>query len=190
PLGYLTPVTRWFDRKLGLALGCANAGIGLGSTIVPLITGALIPAYTWRGALLGLAALVIFVSWPVVALCLREPDPADVAAKQRDARKSFGVPFKELSREPSFWILNIAFFMLGLTATSLVSQQVPLLTEAGWTPDAARYLVTTIFGFALLIARVTVGFFMDHVFAPRVMQTVAIGGAIACILFSTSPHAQ
>src|SRR4030095_8129054 len=102
PLGYLTPVTRWFDRKLGLALGCANAGIGLGSTIVPLITGALIPAYTWRGALLGLAALVIFVSWPVVALCLREPDPADAAAKQRDAQKSFGIPFKELSREPSF----------------------------------------------------------------------------------------
>jgi len=189
PLGYLQTVTRWFDRKLGLALGCANAGIGVGSTIVPLITAALIPTYGWRGSLLGLAALVIFVSWPIVALCLREPEAADVAAKQREARKAFGVPFGELSREPSFWILNVAFFMLGLTATSLVSQQVPLLTEAGWTPEAARQIVTTIFGFALLIARVTVGFFMDHVFAPRVMQTVAIGGAIACILYATYPNA-
>jgi len=189
PLGYLQAVMRWFDRKLGLALGCANAGIGVGSTIVPLITAALIPRYGWRGALLGLAALVIFVSWPVVALCLREPDAADVAAKQRQNRKAFGVPFGELVREPSFWILNVAFFMLGLTATSLVSQQVPLLTEAGWTVEAARYLVTTIFGFALLIARVTVGFFMDHVFAPRVMQTVAIGGAIACVLYATYPNA-
>ena len=189
PLGYLQAVTRWFDRKLGLALGCANAGIGVGSTIVPLITAALIPVYGWRGALLGLSALVIFVSWPLVALCLREPDAADVAARQREARKAFGVPLKEILRESSFWILNVAFFMLGLTATSLVSQQVPLLTEAGWTPESARYLVTTIFGFALLIARVTVGFFMDHVFAPRVMQTVAIGGAISCILYATRPNA-
>lgn len=189
PLGYLQAVTRWFDRKLGLALGCANAGIGVGSTVVPLITAALIPVYGWRGALLGLSALVIFVSWPIVALCLREPDAATAAAKQRDARKAFGVPLGEILREPSFWILNVAFFMLGLTATSLVSQQVPLLTEAGWTPQAARYLVTTIFGFALLIARVTVGFFIDHVFAPRVMQAVAIGGAIACVLYANYPNA-
>jgi MFS family permease len=189
PLGYLQAVTRWFDRKLGFALGCANAGIGVGSTLVPLITAALIPTYGWRGALLGLSAFVIFVSWPIVAICLREPTASDLAVKQRDAKKAFGIPFNELFAEPSFWVLNVSFFMLGLTATSLVSQQVPLLTEAGWTPEAARQIVTTIFGFALLIARVTVGFAMDHVFAPRVMQTVAIGGAISCILYATYPNA-
>src|SRR5690606_8699717 len=55
PLGYLTAVSRWFDRRLGLALGCANAGIGLGSTLVPLIITGLIAAYDWRTAFLGLA---------------------------------------------------------------------------------------------------------------------------------------
>jgi MFS family permease len=188
PLGYLQAVTRWFDRKLGLALGCANAGIGVGTALIPLITAALIPTYGWRGALLGLAGLVIFVSWPIVALCFREPTPEEAAAMQR-AKKSFGIPFNELSREPSFWVLNIAFFMLGLTATSLVSQQVPLLTAAGWSPTDARALVSSIFGFALLIARVVVGFVLDHVFAPRVMQTVAIGGAISCLLYALYPDA-
>jgi predicted MFS family arabinose efflux permease len=189
PLGYLQAVTRWFDRKLGLALGCANAGIGVGSTIVPLITAALIPAYGWRGALLGLGVLVIVVSWPIVFLCLREPSAADETASQRAARKAFGVGFDQIVREPSFWVLNVAFFMLGLTATSLVSQQVPLLTEAGWSVDDARRIVTVIFGAALLAARVTVGFVMDHVFAPRVMQTVAIGGAISCVLYAVYPDA-
>jgi len=66
PLGYLQSVSRWFDRRLGFALGCANAGIGLGSTLVPLLTAALIPTYGWRGALLGLSVLVICVSWPLV----------------------------------------------------------------------------------------------------------------------------
>jgi MFS family permease len=189
PLGYLQPITYWFDRRLGLALGCANAGIGVGSTIVPLITAALIPFYGWRGALLGLGAIVVAVSWPIVFFCLREPDPNDPGAKERAERRAFGVPFSALAKEPSFRILNVAFFMLGLTATSLVSQQVPLLTEAGWSANEARALVSTIFGFSLLVARITVGFVMDQLFAPRVMQTVAIGGAIACILYAVYPDA-
>ena len=94
-----------------------------------------------------------------------------------------------MCRQRSFIVLNIVFFLLGLTATSLVSQQVPLLTESGWTPQEARALITTVFGFSLLLARVTVGFVMDHVFAPRVMQTVAFGGALACILYALYPDA-
>src|SRR5262245_39745322 len=78
PLGYLQAVTRWFDRKLGLALGVANAGIGLGSTVVPMIVGPIIAQYSWRHSLLVLASLILFVSWPVVFLCLREPTAAEV----------------------------------------------------------------------------------------------------------------
>src|SRR5690606_1842381 len=91
PLGYLTAVSRWFDRRLGLALGCANAGIGVGSTIVPLIIGVLITLYDWRTAFLGLAACVLFISWPTVFFCLREPSKVAAQAKQRAAQKAFGV---------------------------------------------------------------------------------------------------
>ena len=188
PLGYLQSVSRWFDRRLGFALGCANAGIGLDSTLVPLLTAALIPTYGWRGALLGLSVLVICVSWPLVYWLLREPTASQQAAQHASTARTLGLSFEQLSRHGSFIVLNLAFFMLGLTATSLVSQQVPLLTEAGWTPEDARAIVTTVFGFALLVARVTVGFVMDHVFAPRVMQIVAIGGAVACVLYALHPE--
>jgi MFS family permease len=190
PLGYLQAVTPWFDRKLGLALGCANAGIGLGSTLLPLLViGPVVAAYGWRQALLTLAVLIVVVSWPVVAYCLREPSAADAAArKRRNAAKSFGLTFQQAIREPTFVMLNVAFFLLGLTATSLVSQQVPLLREAGWTPAETTQL-QTLFGFGLLFARVAVGYIIDHVFAPRVMMTVSIGGAIACILYAVYPDA-
>ena len=92
PLGYLQAVTPWFDRKLGLALGCANAGIGVGSTFLPLLVlGPMIRDYGWRSAILVVAALVLFVSWPVVAYCLREPSPADPppsAGPRRASRSS------------------------------------------------------------------------------------------------------
>lgn len=188
PLGYLTAVSRWFDRKLGFALGCANAGIGVGSTLVPLIITGLISAYDWRTAFLGLAACVLFITWPTVFFCLREPSKTDAFAKQRAAQKLTGIPFKEASRQPAFFILIAAFFLLGMTATSLVTQQVPLLIEAGWTPTNAAY-VASLFGFALLFARVLVGFVIDHFFAPLVMSVVSIGGAIACVLYALYPDA-
>jgi MFS family permease len=188
PLGYLTAVSRWFDRKLGFALGCANAGIGVGSTVVPLIITLLISLYGWREAFLGLAACVLFITWPTVYFCVREPSKTDEFAKQRAAQKAFGIPFNEATRQPAFYVLTGAFFLLGLTATSLVTQQVPLLIEAGWTQTNAA-LVASTFGFALLFARVLVGFVIDHVFAPLVMLAVSIGGAIACVLYAVYPDA-
>lgn len=188
PLGYLQAVAPWFDRKLGLALGCANAGIGVGSTFLPmLVIGPLIAAYSWRHALLGLALLVLFIAWPVVAYCLREPTAADNAVRKlTSASRSFGLSFQQAMREPTFWMLNAGFFLLGITATSLVTQQVPLLRDAGWTAEEATRLQTT-FGFGLLFARIAVGFIIDHVFAPRVMTAVSIGGAVACILYAVNP---
>jgi MFS family permease len=188
PLGYLQAVTPWFDRKLGLALGCANAGIGVGSTFLPmLIIGPVIAAYGWREAMLVMAMLVLLVSWPVVACCLREPEEDDSAARNLSAAsRAFGLAFREAAREPTFWMLNIGFFMLGMTATSLVTQQVPLLRDAGWTVEQTTRLQMT-FGFGLLFARIAVGFIIDHVFAPRVMTAVAIGGAVACILYAVNP---
>jgi len=190
PLGYLQSVTPWFDRKLGLALGCANAGIGVGSTLLPmLVLGPLIAAYSWRHAVLAIAFLVLFVSWPLVAYCLREPSAADVAARKHTAAgKSFGLTFGAAMREPTFVVLSIGFFLLGVTATSLVSQQVPLLRDAGWTAAETTRLQTT-FGFGLLFARVAVGYIIDHIFAPRVLTTVSIGGALACVLYALYPDA-
>lgn len=188
PLGYLQAVSRWFDRRLGLALGFANAGIGVGSTIVPLVASALIIAYDWRTAFLGLAALVLFVSWPTVFFCVREPSKTDALAARRAVQQAFGVPFREALRQPVFLLLVLAFFLLGVTATSLVTQQVPLLIEAGWTQSDAAYVQAS-FGFALLFARVFIGFIIDYIFAPRVMQMVTIGGAVACVLYAQVPQA-
>jgi len=188
PLGYLQAVTPWFDRKLGLALGCANAGIGVGSLALPyLVIAPIIAAYSWRHALVAIALLVLFVSWPVVAYCVREPSAADIAArKQSVAAKAFGLSLRHAAREPTFWMLNLGFFLLGVTATSLVTQQVPLLRDAGWTAAETTQLQIT-FAFGLLFARVAVGFIIDHIFAPRVMTTVSIGGAVACVLYAVYP---
>jgi MFS family permease len=188
PIAYLQAVTHWFDRKLGLALGCANAGIGVGTFIVPLIITGIMAVYDWRMAFLGLAAVVLVISWPAVFFLVREPSKTDHMAEHRAAQKAFGIPFRDAVRMPTFYILNVAFFLLGLTATSLVTQQSPLLVESGRTAVEAGVIVS-IFGFGLLVARIFVGFIIDHIFAPRVMTLVSIGGAVSCVLYAAYPQA-
>jgi MFS family permease len=188
PIAYLQAVTHWFDRKLGLALGCANAGIGVGTFVVPLIITAVIAYYDWRTAFVALAACVLFISWPAVFFLVREPSKTDHMAEHRAAQKAFGIEFSDAIRMPTFYVLNVAFFLLGLTATSLVTQQAPLLVESGRTAVQAGVIVS-LFGFALLVARIFVGFIIDHIFAPRVMTLVSIGGALSCVLYAAAPQA-
>lgn len=189
PLSYLQSVTPWFDRKLGLALGFANAGIGIGSTLLPLVVlGPVINAYGWRHALLAVAALIVTVSWPIVWFSLREPLPAGVSGRRLATSASTGLAFRDAVRQPTFLVLNIVFFLLGLTATSLVSQQVPLLRDAGWTAAETTRL-QTVFGFGLLFARIAVGFIIDYIFAPSVMMAASTGGALACLLYAWYPEA-
>lgn len=190
PLSYLQAVSRWFDRRLGLALGIANAGIGVGSAVVPLIASAMLLAYGWRETFLGLAALVLLVTWPAVYVGLREPGTEEQHGEsaQRTVLPSFGLSFQESRKQSALWLLIVVFVLLGLSTTGLVTQQVPMMIDAGWSPARAAAVMST-FGMALMIARVGVGILIDYVFAPLVLIIATLGGAFACFLYATIPDA-
>src|SRR5262249_48927697 len=50
PISYLKATSGWFERRLGLALGLTNAGIGVGAAILPVIIAFVITNYGWRSA--------------------------------------------------------------------------------------------------------------------------------------------
>ena len=190
PLSYLQAVSRWFDRRLGVALGVANSGIGVGSTVVPLIASALMLAYGWREAFLGLAAIVLLVTWPVAYFGLREPGASAQtgAATESGGAPTFGLTFAESARQPAFRVLIAVFLVLGLAQTGLITQIVPMLIDAGWSPARAA-TVMSVFGATMMVSRIGVGILIDYVFAPRVMMVVTLGGALCCFLFATTPAA-
>lgn len=183
PLAYLRAVSGWFDRHLGFALGVANAGIGVGSAIVPLIMSLLIDAFGWRLAFVYLAGLVLFVTWPLVFFGLREPGAKRDNASALPAM--YGYEFRSSAATSEFRWLVVVFFLFGLVTTAIVTQQVPMLIDAGRTAQQAA-VVQSVFGVGLMVGRVGVGFVLDRIFAPFVMLAVALGGAIGCAIYGAA----
>src|SRR4051794_41347275 len=76
PLPNQVLLSRWFDRARGKAMGFAYLGIGVGGALVPLLSGRLIAAFGWRGALQALGILIVVIALPF-AYFVKEAPPSD-----------------------------------------------------------------------------------------------------------------
>src|SRR5262249_1434320 len=107
PLPNQILLTRWFDEGKGKAMGFAYVGIGAGGAIVPLLSRWMISHIGWRGALVGLGAIMIAVALPV-ALMVKEPPALRAIGGPGDGsfvESSSGA--KEVFRSVSFYLLAI-----------------------------------------------------------------------------------
>ena len=179
PISYLRATAGWFDRRLGLALGITNAGIGVGTMLVPLITAFLIHGYGWREAYLCLG-LIAFTAWPVAFFLLEDPSPriTGIAIDGETLAQARGMR--------PFWIMLAAFFFLGLFTTGVIIHQVRILIDAGIPPQVAT-AIPAAFGAALIVARVVTGWLLDRVSAIGIMAVLMFGGAVAAVIWGIGP---
>jgi OFA family oxalate/formate antiporter-like MFS transporter len=171
-------IAAWFDRQRGLALGVALAGVGVGGVVLPVFCQWLIGGFGWRLAYLGLAALILVVTLPVMALTIRDtpaqrglaPDgdaPGSERARASGELSALGATFAEARRERIYWQMLVTFLLVGVSLQSMMLHLVPLLRERGVGADAAAVAQSTIFA-GLLVGRLVTGWLMDRYFAPRV----------------------
>ena len=181
PLAYVKAVSGWFRGRLGLALGVTNAGVAVGAMLVPLVVGFLIQGYGWRSAYLGLGCIVLFLTFPIVWLFVRER-PVDAPGGEA-ARPMTGDSFGAAARTPTFALLAVAFLLIGVMNTAMIVHQVPLLVDGGMAPGRAA-LVQTVFGLFGLFGRLLTGTLLDRFSPTRVMIVFILGGALACGLYA------
>ena len=178
PVSYNKIAASWFEHNLGLAIGVVTAGVGIGGTLVPLIGQALIAGYGWRGAFVGLAAIAFAVTFPTIYLLLRDRPAAARTAGHGVAVPEEGLAFGAVLRTASFWLLAVAFCLLGIISTGIITHQVPMLIDLGMAPQQAVF-VQSMFGLWLIVGRLLTGVLLDRFFAPRVMAVFAALGVAA-----------
>ncbi|MFT5132938.1 MAG: MFS family permease [Gammaproteobacteria bacterium] len=172
-LPYVRIISLWFDRRRGLFLGIVAAGIGSGFAVVPMLMQHFQENFGWRGAYLGIAALLVFLVLPLIFIFIRDK-PADVGLLPDDGQEdqiapsaspTEGLSFKEAMHTHTFWLLLVMTFVFALVFNGMAVHLVPLLKDSGMSPAQAVF-IASIMGMSLFASRIIIGFLLDVVFAP------------------------
>ncbi len=188
---YAGVISHWFDKKRGLALGLAAIGVGMSTFLMPSIAYGLVAATGWRGAYTILGLVVMGVTVPVVALFLVDkpqlmgqlPDgeiEADEGPQLQRAEVQ-GVTGVEALRTGTFWLLFVAFFLIGISVVGCLIHLVPLLTDRGVSAQTAAF-ATSVLGGAVIAGRVSCGYLLDRFFASYVALIFFLGAAAGILL--------
>jgi MFS family permease len=193
PVPYGIVVSRWFDKSRGLALGLMMMGLSSGAILLPPIAQRLIILVGWRTAYAIVGFVVLAISVPVVGIFLKDspekmrlqPDGVpDLSAGSKEPKNEQGVSWSVARREPTFWFLASAFFLLGASVHACVIHLVPMLTDRGISVERAAF-ASSLLGVALLIGRVFTGYFLDRFFGPYVAMLLFSGVAVGVSLLLT-----
>ena len=180
-LPWARAITSHFDRQRGIALALTMMGGGIGSILVPWLTGHLIGLGGWRLAYstLGALSLVIGPTLALVAL-KRHGTPIGRVAKATSDSK-----YERPLRNKVFQVLLAGFFLVSLGANGCVAHLAALLTDRNISVGAAT-TVLSILGASSVSGRLFTGLLIDRYFAPRVGFGFVAGsaGGILMLLFA------
>lgn len=180
-------ISSWFSRHLGMALGVALAGVGVGGGFWSLTLQKLIDTYGWRNAYLGVAIIVGCITVPLLFMLLRDT-PANMGlavdgstdpAAQNKTRAAIGtgMTLREAASTGQYWLMIVSFLLVGSALQAVQLHLVSLLTSRGSSAQLAAAVQASML-FAVIFGRLSSGFLLDHVFAPRVSQLFLIAPII------------
>jgi MFS family permease len=127
-----TLVTRWFDKRRGLAMGLAAGGMSAGQLVVIPLATVLTLSYGWRASFLWLGVGLLVLIVPVGAWLLRNaPEErgaralgatgvAQTSAQFAAAQQAGRVSLTEAAQTLPFWLLMGTFFVCGYTSNGMV----------------------------------------------------------------------
>lgn len=184
PIPYAAVITQWFDRQRGLALGIGIAGVGLGVALVPQLAAALIAAFNWRTAYLGLGIAILVIAFVPVAVFLREPPASTRAADGMPAALQPGIEAGAALRTGLFWALAVAFFLDVIAINGTLTHIVALLTDRGIALQTATATMSGV-GVALIFGRILSGWCLDRMWGPYVAVTFFVLPMIGIALLAS-----
>lgn len=137
-------VTNWFEKKRGLAMSLAMAGIGIGGFIFSPVVTYLLGAFGWRNTYMIMAGIVLVVGLPVALFIFRRK-PEDIGLKPYGAEDKdvalagkaqaappsaeISISVKESRTKPFFWLLLAGMLFNGVINSGALGQFPPALEE-------------------------------------------------------------
>lgn len=197
-----TALSRWFNRRRGLAIGITLVGTGLGGVALAPLASLLDREIGWRSGYLAFGVLIWVAVVPLLLLVLRRrpqdmgllpdgderPDASATAEEQpEEPPEAPGLGLKEALRTPTFWLIALGFMLPMFAGRAILIHLVPIITDAGVSPQKAATAYGVTAGLSV-VGRLAFGYAADkfskrHIFATcYLIQAVGI-----CCLVALEP---
>lgn len=184
PLTYTRTVNQWFNKARGLALGLTLLGTSFAAITLPRLYAWGISEYGWQGVFYVAIAIIVILWLPVCLLLFRDRSAADQAAA---AALATGITVGEAARTATFWKLGVAFFLVTFAMSGIVIHIIAMMMDNGLSRAKAAE-VAGVIGVSILLARLGVGFLIDHFPAPPIAAACFAIPAIGCYLLTGGGH--
>ncbi|QBX34931.1 MFS transporter [Paracoccus liaowanqingii] len=179
----MTAMGRWFEARRGQAVSITNLGHPAGEIVVPLLVVLLIGAVGWQATWLVVAAVLLLVVAPLLAILLSEGrDPVLHAARVERP----GLQGRQWRRRDAagHWLLPALLPVLltpGFIATVIFFHQAHVAQVKGWTLTqmAPGY---TAFGVTTILAAFGAGWAADRFGALRLLPLLVLPMGIGVTL--------
>lgn len=191
-------LTNWFNRKRGLAVGLAFAGVGVGGIVLLPLMQWLIDAYGWRQCCMVMAVLLVVLVVPVNAIFQRrapedmgllpDGDSAEAAGHDTRGRGDDGIvdrtwvetdwTLRRAMASARFWWLFAAMFCALFAFYAVQVHQTKYLIETGFSVQFAAGMLglVGVFGIA---GQILVGGISDRI-GREISWTLALTGYVIC----------
>ena len=177
-------VSRWFLRRRGTAISLLGSAAMTGMSLLVPVVAWLIVTIGWRMTY-GVIGLAVMAG--VLPLCLfvvrdspesigLAPD-GDALAENSVSGASTRTPVSTAIRTVAFWQLAGSFFTCGFSMSLISSHGVPMLTDHGYTPIFASWIVGVL-GASSMVFTLGLGALADRYGARPVLASVYAGRAL------------
>lgn len=199
PLAASTVLSRWFARRLGLAVGIAALGTQLGGFVYPPLVAAVMEASDWRIAVGGLGVLIMIIL-PAVIWLLEADRPEDLglhpdgdpapptrqaADTGADAPAPARLSFAQLFSQRNFILLVLIAGAANASYTALLANLSLFATDLGEPAVRGAFLISVVSMLGLACSPLF-GWLCDS-FNIKVMAAVMMSLlAATCLAFSVA----
>jgi MFS family permease len=188
-------VSRWFTRRLGLALGFTAFGLGAAGVVLPPIVATLTPEFGWRAVWRGAGVITAVIVLPLVLLVMRDrpeardglqyvsgDDPVGVAhGHPRFAAGASSLGWRDVLANRNFRLLIAVYLPMLALHGACLHNLAPIATSRALDQQTAGALLSA-FSLSHVTSTLATGMLADR-FGPRLPLVglafaTAVGGVI------------
>jgi MFS family permease len=176
-------LAQWFQEKCGFWLGfTAGVGNGVESALMPAIAAIFLVESSFRGAFLGIVALIILFAAPIAWVTLRVPPQSATVDEGNVSHSGSRLTLRQALGRPLFWVIFSSVPLVAGSMTAVFANTVSIMISRDLTLAQAMGVVAS-FALICAVGQPFAGWLLDRSDRPRIVAPFYAVSALGVATF-------